>query len=135
MTATLIAILIADGTLPRLADGWDSTLATLLPSTAPGTAYELVTLRQLVSNQASINPTTNCSLSSYSCILEGLKCASVLVSRAEYARCLLLQTPESPPGSVYKYSNAGFIMAGHIVEELLGISWFESGVEPLILCE
>jgi CubicO group peptidase (beta-lactamase class C family) len=44
MTASLLAILIEDGTI---ADGWDSTLGNVLPS-AIGTSYENVSLRELV---------------------------------------------------------------------------------------
>ena len=45
MTTTLMAILMHDGTLNAT---WDSTLTTVLPSLATGTAYANVTLRQLV---------------------------------------------------------------------------------------
>lgn len=43
--------------------------------------------------------------------------------RLDYARQLLTQPPRSAPGSEYAYSNAGYVIAGAMLEQTLGARW------------
>lgn len=117
MTATLAAILVSRGRI-----GWNTTLAEVFPETAPHMApgWGAVTLEQLCSNRSGA-PT-------------GLE-ANGLWGRLwafhgtpEAARQYLLEQltaspPPHTPGSGYEYSNAGFALAGHMLERVMKQSW------------
>ena len=127
MTATLIAILIEDGTIPS----WESTLGEVIPHEASGSAYENVTLRQLLGCLSGLAYTVPDNFFSYQ-----TKAPTDLREQRRLASIDALEsTPESPPGTAYIYSNWSYLLAGHIIEELTNMLWEEALVtllfEPL----
>jgi CubicO group peptidase (beta-lactamase class C family) len=117
MTAVLLAILINDGTIPN---GWDSLLQSVLPM-ATNTAYENVTLRELCGMLSGIpeNPL-------FWWIYGQQEPQDIRAQRRLAAADALQSTPVHTPGSAFLYSNWGFVLAGHIVEELTDLSWEEN---------
>eukprot|EP00797_Seminavis_robusta_P014855 Sro2239_g320240.2 (333) ;mRNA; r:10473-11471 len=116
MTSTLLAILIEDGMI----ESWGSKLGHLIPSEASGTPYEDVTLRQLVSHQAGIPrdvPLLSCFLYAINPSKDPRK------DRTKTTKNALKSTPVNAPGTEWSYSNWGYIIAGHIVEEVTGMTW------------
>jgi D-alanyl-D-alanine carboxypeptidase len=113
MTATLVAILIENGDI----SGWDATLGSLLPNTAPGTPYEEVTLKQLVSSLSGLPANPTGLYRTY----QGA--GDIKAQRAACAAEALATAPEADPGTSFIYSNWGFVVVGHVLEVLTGRSW------------
>lgn len=117
MTATLAGILVEEGRIR-----WDSTLAEVFPDWAPrmNELWRNTTLEQLTSNRGGAPGDLNAS---------GIW--SVLWNFAgtpRDGRRLLLERvtalpPASPPGTRYEYSNAGFALAGHMLESVMDQPW------------
>lgn len=116
MTAVLLAILIDDGTIQG---GWESPLKTVLPDLAVSTSYEDVTLRELTGMLSGI-PANPPSWWVYDDIQGGVR-----AQRAAAAEDALQSTPQRTPGAGYLYSNWGFVVAGHVIEEVTGETWEE----------
>ena len=95
MTAVLLALFIQDGTIPG---GWDTKLSDLL-SPAVGTAYENVTLRQLVSMQSGL-PANPKDWWLYENTVPG----NIRAQRTMAAQDALLTTPENVPATFWKNS-------------------------------
>jgi CubicO group peptidase (beta-lactamase class C family) len=122
ITATLVAMLVQDGTLR-----WDMTLAEALPEIAPSMNEKCrsITLNQLVTNTSGIKDH-----------LIGTEIWPKLVqandkpteSRRMLAQWTLSRPPEADPGTRFIYSNCGFAIAGHIVEVRTGVP-FETLVQ------
>jgi len=117
MTASLAAILVQEGKIR-----WDTPLAEVFPDWAPRMqeAWRSVTLDQLTSNRSGAPGDLNAS---------GIW--SQLWSfggTPREARRLLLEKltvlpPNAPPGTRYEYSNAGFALAGAMMEQVTGTAW------------
>ncbi|MSU33683.1 MAG: class A beta-lactamase-related serine hydrolase [Pedosphaera sp.] len=127
MTATLAAILVDEGRIR-----WDSTLAEVFPAQAAAMkpAWRAVTLDQLTANRGG-GPTDLQSSGIWMalCNFSGPPTA---------ARRLLLERlttlpPSSEPGTRYEYSNAGFSIAGHMLETVMGEPWEELLTERVFL--
>ena len=123
MTSTLVARLVERGRLK-----WDTTLAEVFPGLAPQMHSDVrkVTLLHLLSHRAGLPP--NLSLAQY-------LGDDVTALRLRAVREELAKKPEHEPGSAYKYSNLGYIIAAAVVEKSTGESW-ESAIrsevfEPL----
>ncbi|MDB6133205.1 MAG: D-alanyl-D-alanine carboxypeptidase precursor [Verrucomicrobiales bacterium] len=125
MTATLAAIMVQSGEIR-----WGSTLAEVFPALAPGmhAQWRGATLEQLTSNRGGAP--------------EDLAPGGIWAQVQAFggmprdARRLLLErlaatAPDSPPGTRYEYSNAGFSLAGHMLEETAGKPWEELITERL----
>jgi CubicO group peptidase (beta-lactamase class C family) len=114
MTAVLLAILINDGTIPN---GWDTLLQSILPM-AMSTAYGNVTLRELCGMLSGIrrDPPNEW-------YYQQMEPNDVRAQRRLAAADALHSLPIHTPGSAYNYSNWGFIVTGHIVEELTDLTW------------
>ncbi|MFA6044066.1 MAG: serine hydrolase domain-containing protein [Phycisphaerales bacterium] len=127
MTATLCAILVQDGTLT-----WDTALESVFPDdfaragepageTKPANpAWKKVTLLDLLTHRSGMP--TDLSKDRLWLRLWQFK------GEPQEARELLLQgvlgyTPDSPPGTKFEYSNAGFAVAGHMAEVKAGEAW------------
>lgn len=124
MTASIMAILMEDGIIPF---GWNATLESLLPI-ARNTSYSDVTLRELVGMLTGIaDPPIEIFLNTsldFDDVREARKAVSIFA---------LQSTPVSTPGTAFLYSNINFIIAGHIIEEFLDMTWEEALVERLFL--
>ncbi len=121
MTATLAAILAADGTI-----AWEATPATIFPDLAEqmDPAWQRATLARLLSNTSGA-------------VGDLLTVHPELWSRfwkndltSFDQRLLLVSTltalpPEKAPGTAYVYSNAGFSIAGAMLEKAAGSPYEE----------
>ncbi|MFC4120488.1 serine hydrolase domain-containing protein [Nonomuraea zeae] len=108
-TATLAMMLVADGDLDL-----DEPLAAYLPGLRPGAGR--ATLRQLLSHSAGFP-------------------ANVEESAAGLTRRRWAETTAGavhPPGSAFSYSNAGYLLVAHLIEDLTGMSW-RAAVESFLL--
>lgn len=116
MTATLVAMAVEEGRL-----GWDTTLAEALPGlTGMHASYRDVPVEWLLVHRAG----TWSTFEGHEAELETLSDADpVEVQRAQFAALVLRAAPERTPGSAYAYSNAGYMIAGAILERLYGVSW------------
>lgn len=125
MTATLAAILVEQGKIQ-----WNSTLADIFPDWAPkmNPAWRGATLEQLSSNRGGATGDLN-----------GVGIWNPLwnfVGTPREGRRFLLEKltvlpPSSPPGTKYEYSNAGFSLAGHMLETRMDKPWEELMTEYL----
>jgi CubicO group peptidase (beta-lactamase class C family) len=115
MTAMLIAMEVEAG---RLA--WTTTLAQALPEIADSlhADYRDVTVIQLLQHRAGVPPYTE-----YEDIFSVPQFSGTLVEqRAAFALWLLRRPPEGPAGE-FAYSNAGYAVAGAIVERSAGVPY------------
>ncbi|MEU7861009.1 serine hydrolase domain-containing protein [Nonomuraea sp. NPDC049141] len=108
-TATLAMMLVADGDVEL-----DVPLATYLPELGFGPGQ--VTLRQLLSHTGGLVATVDETAS-------GMTRRRWVDSRAAMAH---------PPGFAFSYSNAGYLLAAHLVEVITGMSWRQA-VESFLL--
>lgn len=111
MTATLVAKLVEQSKLR-----WDSTLAEIFPELAPqmNPEFQKVTLLELLSHHAGLPPNLN---------LRDYRGNDVQSLRLRAVRDELSKKPQSAPGSIYVYSNLGYIIVGAVVEKVTGESW------------
>lgn len=117
MTASLAALMVEQGQIT-----WETTLGSVFPDKAPAMAsgWSGVTLRQLLSNAAGAPGDLNASgIWTQLWNFNGLP---------EDGRLLLLdRVTQQPlrftPGNGYEYSNAGFALAGAMLEQVAGKPW------------
>jgi CubicO group peptidase (beta-lactamase class C family) len=115
MTGTLAAVMIEKKEI-----AWETTLADVFPDVAMKDAWKAVTLRQLLTNRSGA-PTS---------LDEGGLWAKLwdFKGTPTEARLALLagvvaSEPQAAPGSKFIYSNAGFAIAGAMLEKKSGKSW------------
>jgi len=124
MTATVVAILIERGKLT-----WTTTMAEIYPELKDRMLpkYRGVTIIELLSHHAGLpgNTTPPGTDLAYWLGLTG----PITQQRYEFTKDFLCQ-PESPevdafpePGTKYLYSNAGYVIAGAVAEQVTGKSW------------
>lgn len=127
MTATLAAILVDEGRIR-----WDSTLGEVFPdlSAAMNPAWRAVTLDQLAANRGGA-PADLQSNGIWG-MLWNFSGAPTAARRLLLERLTVLP-PSSEPGTRYEYSNAGFAVAGHMLETVMGQPWEELLTERVFL--
>lgn len=103
MTATLAARLVERGLLR-----WDTTVGEVLPET--GEAWRGVTLDHLLGHRAGAP--------------ENLEWSQI-PDRVAVAHAMISQGPLDPPGATFRYSNAGYVLAGAMLERRSGRLWEE----------
>jgi len=118
MTGSLIGLLVQQGQLK-----WETTLAEYFPqwkdTMHPG--YRNMTLVHLLSHRAGVPPMTNGFAP-----LDGKQLAAVLAllspaaQRRRVTEIVLSRPPINQPPQVKVYSNAGFTIAGAIVDQVTG---------------
>lgn len=118
MTATLAAILVQEGVVT-----WDTTVGSAFPDLEPGmhASWKGVTLDLLLRNRGGAPGNLASALWN--------RLWTNHVSPQSQRRYLVQEVtklaPESAPGSTYIYSNAGFSIAGHMLERATGRPWEE----------
>jgi CubicO group peptidase (beta-lactamase class C family) len=113
MTATLAAMLVEQGKI-----GWDDSLEKIFPERAAkmNAAYRPVTLEMLLTHRSgAAHDGTN----------YGPNDAPVTAQRLMYLESVVSKKPKTEPGKAYSYSNAGYIIAGAMLERVTGSSWEE----------
>lgn len=113
MTALLCAMLVEQGRLR-----WDTTLAEVFPDLAPAMHedYRRVTVEHLCTNRGGFPADLNRELWGRLWNHRGTPAEARRLLLEEVTR----QPPSAPPGSRFIYSNAGFAVAGHICETIMG---------------
>jgi len=116
MTATLAGILVEQGLIT-----WQTTLGEVFPDKVAAMAdgWSGVTLKQLLSNTSGAPGALNSEIWSALWSYEGLPKNARL-----YLIDILTPTPLAySPGAGYEYSNAGFSIAGAMLEAVTGSDW------------
>lgn len=117
MTATLAAILVEEGRIR-----WSSTLAEVFPDWAPSmnATWRRATLEQLTSNRGGAPGDLEVSgIWTQLWSFQG----TPRESRRFLLQKLTALPPRSEPGTTYEYSNAGFALAGHMLETVMNQPW------------
>lgn len=113
MTATLLATFVDQGRLT-----WDAQLPDLLPQLreAMHTDWHTVTLRQLLTHRSGLPANSDRMHRVHTSTSE-------TAQREELFGELLREPPAYPPGSEFRYSNLGYMLAGLVAETLAGERW------------
>jgi CubicO group peptidase (beta-lactamase class C family) len=113
MTATLAATLVDSGVI-----AWDSTLSGVFPELVASirTEYRSVTLAQLLTHQGGIIALTEPA--DIATVPAALLAPNA--SRLALTQWLLQQPPAVAPGTTALYSNAGYAIAGAMLERKAG---------------
>jgi len=116
MTATAIASLVEDDEL-----SWETKLIAVFPELAQviHKSFKRITLRQLLTHTAGIQPFTDGS--EYDALPEFS--GTPQEQRYQFTRHLLASKPFSTPGEGHEYSNAGYSIAASMGERVAGMSW------------
>jgi CubicO group peptidase (beta-lactamase class C family) len=119
MTATLIGMLVDDGLLT-----WSTTVRDVFPQIAPQLHpdFRAATLSHLLTHRSGLPHDTS---------WRNLPGSSLTDQRRAALRALLSSPPLARPGTVYAYSNAGYVLAGLMAEEVSGQPWEELMQERL----
>lgn len=117
-TATLLMQLVAAGRAEL-----DMTVRTYLPDLRlqDEDAAQVLTLRHLLAH------TTGLGIGAYSFAEHGDTAV------ADFVRSLAAQPQVDPPGERFGYSNAGYVIAGRVVEVLTGLPWDRALQEHLLM--
>lgn len=127
MTASLAAILVADGKLR-----WNTTLGEVFKAAAPSmhADWRGVTLEQLLGHRGGAPGGLEADgLWGELWGFEG----TPLESRRLMLEKLTAKPPASKPGSKFEYSNAGVSLAGHMIETVCVTPWEELITQRLFL--
>ncbi len=113
MTATLMGMLVDDGLLK-----WSSTIRDVFPEVATRLHpdFQTATLADLLTHRAGLPHDTSWWR------LPGLTPTD---QRRAALLSLLSKPPLTKPGTVYAYSNVGYVFAGLMAEEVSGQPWEE----------
>jgi len=115
MTATLVACLVEKGKLQ-----WNSKPSQIFTNLSPAfhPQFKDLTLMHLLSHHAGLPANLNWS--------QFEKKGDLQEQRLAVVQEALAKTPKSTPGSQYLYSNLGYVIAGAMVERVIGITWEEA---------
>lgn len=128
MTALLAGMLVEEGKLR-----WNSNPAEVFPELAPemDPGFATVTLEQLLSHSSGV-PADNAEV--VAVLKEGIfQDGNLNHMRAFVVRQWSKKPLASPPGSQFRYSNMGYLIAGAMIERAAGITWDELIVARLFL--
>lgn len=116
MTATLIGRLVDAGKVR-----WDDTVGRVLGAAAPNmrSEYRAVTYRHLLSHRSGLQ--ANLALSDMIAFSRELD--DPRQERIAHVNKALAQAPVGPAGQTFTYSNNGYIVAGAMLEQVLGKPW------------
>lgn len=124
ISATVLAILVEKHLLD-----WRTTVAEVFPDLGSrvNTAYSGVTLEQLLSHRAGIVTWEEDQEIALAPSVTG----SPKQRRRAAVRWLLTQSPLAAPGTKHIYSNAGYLIAAAMAEEVTGVAWEQLVLENL----
>ena|GEM_PF-208056 len=110
MTATRIGLLVEEGKL-----SWQSTVGEIFAHLKPEMHADVqeITLGQLLTHRSGLPANS----------FENIGKGSLVEQRDMLTKIVLSKAPVHPPGMKFLYSNAGYIMAGHMAEQVTGKSW------------
>jgi CubicO group peptidase (beta-lactamase class C family) len=114
-TATVAMILVADGDL-----GLDDPVGEHL--TGANDLFGQLTLRQLLSHTSGLPSSLD----------ECLPPSATTSPRRYLAECAHQAVPVCPPGTAFSYSNVGYVLVGHLIEVITGLSW-QHAVESILM--
>lgn len=116
MTATLVARLVEQGVV-----SWDDTIGDRLGNVVEtiDPAYRDLTFRHLLSHRAGLAPNPGLVDTMRFVMSE----APLTEQRVRYAAIMLGQPPAAEPEAEFLYSNAGYVVAGAMLEQATGTSW------------
>ncbi|MBB5350924.1 CubicO group peptidase (beta-lactamase class C family) [Haloferula luteola] len=114
MTATLAALMVEKGELR-----WDTTLQEVFPKLPMHPDYRAVTLEQLLQNRGGVPGAPPEAAWTRAWEAKG----SILKQRRDFIKAVLADPPEVPPGTLTRYSNQGFTLAGAMLEETAHQPW------------
>jgi CubicO group peptidase (beta-lactamase class C family) len=119
MTATLIGILVDDGLLT-----WSTTIRDVFPEIAPQLHpdFRAATLSHLLTHRAGLP---------HDASWWGIPGRTLTDQRRAALQSLMSRPPLTKPGTVFAYSNAGYVFAGLMAEEVSGQTWEEMMRERL----
>lgn len=115
MTSTLAGIAVEAGKL-----SWDSTLGDVFPKTKglKKSSLAQVTLTHLLTHWSGLPANASWSVTP--------RTASAVIKEREAVLELAAGLKDLPaPGTVHLYSNLGYVLAGHMLEEVYHTSWEE----------
>ena len=128
-TATMLGVLVERGTLR-----WNMTLAEALPDVTMRPEYRSVTLHQLLTHRAGLQPWNTFEAHERA---KAFDTSDLAAARLELATEVLAEAPVHPPGTETRYSNVGYSLASLMAERATGKSWealiTETVCEPLKL--
>lgn len=115
MTALVVALLVDQGVL-----SWDDTVGDILGPVLPQIHPDLApaTYLTLLSHRSGLPPNAPTRLLRR---LAGAR-SDVVQDRLDYAAAVLAADPAQPPGT-FGYSNAGYVVAGAMLEATTGTPW------------
>ena len=117
-TATVAMMLVADGDL-----GLDDPVGEHITDLRGGDdLFGRLTPRQLLSHTSGLPSSLD----------ENLPAAATTSARRYLAECGRQAVPVCPPGTAFSYSNVGYVLVGHLIEEITGLAWHEA-VESILL--
>lgn len=114
MTATLAAILVKNNRVE-----WDTTVSEVWPDMKIHSDYASVTLTELLSHKSGITKDITRTTNWTARFGDN---RDMQLQRAEWAEEILTQKPEYQRGD-FAYSNAGYVVAGAMLETLMGKPW------------
>ena len=119
MTATVAAMLVEDGTI-----GWDTTVVDAFPTFADriDPAFAEVTLVHLLTHRSGLTGDLIADEPDAWSRL-WMNVGPLPDQRLWLAEQLLTQAPAVAPGTAYVYSNAGYIVAGAMLEQATATAW------------
>src|SRR5258707_609653 len=121
-------MLVADGDL-----GLDDPIDEQLTDLRCGhDLFGRLTPRQLLSHTSGLPSSLD----------ENIPAAATTSSRRYLAECARQAVPVCPPGTAFSYSNVGYLLLGHLIEMITGLTWHEAvestllrplGIEPAFI--
>ena len=116
MTATLVARLVERGVI-----GWDDTIGEHLGAVIEDMdpVYPALTFRHLLSHRAGL-PANIGMVDMIRFQMEGTGGRPMPEQRLDYATRILRTAPAAEPETRFFYSNAGYVIAGAMLEQVMG---------------
>lgn len=116
MTATLVARLVEQGLI-----SWETPVGDVLNIPDLPQAAQQITLTQLLSHRSGLPD--NLGMSETLALAVEYGEDALQDQRQAYSKAVLVVPLENKPGTTFLYSNAGYVVAGAMLETLTGRAW------------